>query len=413
MGNYNKYQDIFSTTSDLLDLGIPSLNVKAINGIASSKNGQNQAPITVTQPFLPPLDEFMQYLRVIWSNKHVTNRGQFHCELEDALCEFLGIKHISLLCNGTIALLVAIKALELKGEIITTPYSFVATSHAIKWNEIEPVFVDIESHTCNLNPDRIEEAISEHTSAILPVHVYGNPCDNNRIMEIARKSNLKVIYDAAHAFGIGMNGESILNFGDLSVLSFHATKVFNTFEGGAIVSHTAEMKKKIDDLINFAFQDEVTVTGLGINGKMNEIQAAIGLLQLNRFNEIIEKRKAISNLYRMGLDGIRGIRFLDIQEHVKYNYAYVPILIDEKKFNKSRDEVYNELKKHNIFGRRYFYPLISHFKEYVNLSSSSPEKLPVAEKISKEVICLPIYPDLDHTDVDRIIDILKDIRWNR
>ncbi len=358
--------------------------------------------ITVTKPFLPELEEFVPYLEEIWDNQWLTNNGPFHQQFESKLCDFLGVKHISLFCNGTIALLVAIKALELHGEIITTPYSFVATTHAIKWNNIEPVFVDIDATTCNLNPDLLENAITKKTTAILPVHIYGNPCNNEKITQIAKKHNLKVIFDAAHAFGVKQNGESILNFGDLSILSFHATKVFNTFEGGAIISHSSEMKRKIDDLKNFAFHGEDKIVGLGINGKMNELQAAMGLLQLKHFDEIVEKRKAIANLYRENLSQISGIRFFEDFENVQHNYAYFPIFVDEKR----RDEVYETLKEHNIFGRRYFYPLISQIDDYKNTVSALPGNLPIAEKISREVICLPIYPGLNKEQVNCIISVV-------
>ena len=362
--------------------------------------------IFVTKPFLPKLEEFVPYLERIWDNQWLTNNGPFHQKFESELCKYLGVKHISVFCNGTIALLVAIKALELKGEIITTPYSFVATSHAIKWNNIDPVFVDIDSKDCNINPDLIEKAISKTTTAILPVHVYGNPCKIGKISNIAKKYNLKVIFDSAHAFGVKQNGESILNFGDLSILSFHATKVFNTFEGGAIISNSSEMKQKIDDLKNFAFHGEDKIAGLGINGKMNEIQAAMGLLQLKHFENIVKKRKTIVNLYREKISQIDGIRFLNDFENIQHNYAYFPIFIDEMQFGKSRDELYDELKKHNIFVRRYFYPLISQIDDYKTIPSSSKENLPQAEKMSQEVICLPIYPDLVDKDVEKITSLI-------
>ena len=349
------------------------------------------------------MDEFIPYLEEIWENQWLTNNGPFHQKFESELCKYLGVKHISLFCNGTIALLVAIKALELKGEIITTPYSFVATSHAIKWNNIEPVFVDIDPVNCNINPDLIEKAITNDTTAILPVHVYGNPCYIEKISSIVKKYNLKVIFDSAHAFGVKQNGESILNFGDLSVLSFHATKVFNTFEGGAIVSQSAEMKQKIDDLKNFAFHGEDKIVGLGINGKMNEIQSAMGILQLQYFDEVIEKRKAIANLYREKLSKVNGIQFFNDTKNVEHNYAYFPIFVDANR----RDEVYENLKVNNIFTRRYFYPLISQIDDYKNLKTALPANLPIAEKMSREVICLPIYPDLSLKSVERIISLIK------
>ena len=368
---------------------------------------KNRSKITVTQPFLPPIEEYLPYIQQIWKNKHIANKGPFHEELEEKLCEYLGVKFISLFVNGTTALLVAIKALELKGEIITTPYSFVATAHSIMWNKTKPVFADIDSNTCNLNPEKIEAAVTKKTSAIVPVHVYGNPCNTEKIAKIAKKNNLKVIYDAAHAFGVKVKGDSILNFGDLSILSFHATKVFNTFEGGAIVCHTAEMKKKIDDLKNFGFHDELTVEGIGINGKMNEVQAAMGLLQLKYINQLIKKRKRIAKYYREELKNVDGIHFLDEIKDVTYNYAYFPIFINERKYGNSRDDLYEEFRNHNIYTRMYFYPLISQFTAYQGLPSSESENLLGAEDIGSKALCLPIYPDLAHMDLKRIVNILK------
>ena len=364
--------------------------------------------IFITEPFLPPLDEYVEYLKKIWESKQLTNNGVFHQQFETELANYLGVKYVSLFNNATTALLVGIKALDLSGEVITTPYSFVATAHAIKWNGLDPVFVDIELDYCNLDSNKIEDAITEKTTALLPVHVYGNPCDTDRIKTIAEKYNLKVIYDAAHAFGVKKDGNSILNEGDLSILSFHATKVFNTFEGGAIVSHSAEMKKKIDDLKNFGFQDQVTVEGIGINGKMNEMQASMGLLQLKYFDQVIEKRKRITEIYRKGFKNVKGIRYLADLEDVKYNYAYFPIFINENEYGKSRDDVYNALKKHNIYGRIYFYPLISRFSAYKDLFSSKSANLSMAEKISEDVICLPIYPDLSTDQVNYIISVIND-----
>jgi dTDP-4-amino-4,6-dideoxygalactose transaminase len=363
--------------------------------------------IYVTQPYLPPLDEFVRYLEDIWQSKWLTNMGRYHNEFERALAEYFRVKHVCLFTNGTLALVTALQALRITGEVITTPYSFVATTHALHWNGIKPVFVDIEPEYCNINPDKIESVITPKTTAILPVHIYGNPCDVEKIGEIADTYGLKVIYDACHAFGVAINGNSILNYGDLSVLSFHATKVFNTFEGGAIICRGEKMKKRIDYLKNFGFADEVTVVAPGINAKMSEFQAALGLLQLKYIDKAIAKRKKIAQLYRKKLSGIPGIRFLKDMQGAKHNYAYFPIFIDEKEFGKSREEVYEELKKHNIFARRYFYPLISQFPTYRGLPSASAENLPVAECISKDVLCLPIYPDLDHSDARRVIDILR------
>jgi dTDP-4-amino-4,6-dideoxygalactose transaminase len=363
--------------------------------------------IFVTKPFLPPLKEYTELLEDIWKNKQLTNKGPFHEKFEIALKDYLKVEYVSLVNNATTGLIIALRALGIKGDVITTPFSFIATAHSIKWNGLNPIFVDIDPSTCNINPDKIEDAITDQTTAILPVHIYGNPCDTKNIKSIAIKNNLRVIYDGAHAFGVTHNRKSILNEGDLSVLSFHATKLFNTFEGGAIVSHSSEMKKRIDDLKNFGFQNEITVDGIGINGKMNELQAALGLLQLKYFNKVIEKRKRIAKIYREGLMDVNGISFIYDNKGVKNNYAYFPIFIDEKIFGKKRDEVYEELKKHNIYGRRYFYPLISQFGAYQDLQSAEKKNLPVAEQISKEVICLPIYPDLDNRDIERIVKIIN------
>ena len=363
--------------------------------------------IYVTQPFLPPLEEFLESLEDIWESKWLTNVGKFHREFEKALCNYLDVKYISLFANGTLALMTALQVLRITGEVITTPYSFVATTHALHWNGIKPVFVDIESDTCNLNFEKIEVAITPYTTAILPVHIYGNPCNVFKIQQIADIYGLKVIFDAAHAFGVKVNGNSILNFGDLSVLSFHATKVFTTFEGGAIICHDEAMKKRIDFLKNFGFADEVTVIGEGINGKMNEVQAAMGLLQLKYIDSSIKKRKRIAQIYREGLKGVNGISFLDNIEDVKLNYSYFPVFINKGKYGKSRDEVYEELKNNHIYTRRYFYPLISHFSAYKGLPSARAKNLPVAEEMSREVICLPIYPDLNEDDIGRIIGVLK------
>jgi dTDP-4-amino-4,6-dideoxygalactose transaminase len=364
-------------------------------------------PIYVTQPFLPPFDEFTIYLQKIWESKILTNNGPFHQELEQKLCDFLGVKYISLFSNGMLALITALQSLKISGEVITTPFSFVATTHALWWNNIKPVFSDIEPGTFNLDPDKIEAAITPYTTAILPVHVYGNPCNVEKIQNIAYKYGLKLIYDAAHAFGVKINGTSIGNFGDLSILSFHATKVFNTFEGGAIISHNEETKTKIDQLKNFGFTGETTVIFPGINAKMNEFQAALGLLQIKYINNSIEKRKIITEIYRKAIEGISGISCLNDIFGVKHNYAYFPILIDVEKYGMTRDQLYDELKKHNIYGRRYFYPLISQFPTYRELESARPGKMPVAEKIAQEVICLPIYPDMADNDIDRIVYILR------
>jgi dTDP-4-amino-4,6-dideoxygalactose transaminase len=361
--------------------------------------------ILVTQPFLPPLEEFQEYLKDIWDSKWLTNDGKFHQALEKALCEYLGVKYISLFANGTLALVTALQELRVTGEVITTPYSFVATTHALWWNNIKPVFVDIEPHTFNLDPEKIEAAITPKTTAIMPVHVYGNPCNVNRIKEIADTYGLKIIYDACHTFGVKINGIPVLNYGDLSVMSFHATKVYNTFEGGAIICHDEATKKRIDNLKNFGFADGKVVAP-GINAKMNELQAAMGLLQLKYINGAIEKRQLIAQIYREKLNGIKGITFLNDMPNVKHCYSYFPVLIDKTEFGKTRDDVFEELQKYNIFGRRYFYPLISQFSTYRGLDSAQPGKMTVAEKITEEVLCLPIYPDLEIDSVNQICNII-------
>ncbi len=359
----------------------------------------------VTQPFLPPLKEFIPYLEKIWESKVLTNNGTFHQQLEEALCRYLGVAYISLFSNGTLALITALQALRISGEVITTPYSFVATSHALLWNEIKPVFVDIDSKTLNINPATIEAAITPQTTAILAVHCYGNSCDVNAISAIADAYNLKVIYDAAHAFGAQDEGGSILRYGDLSILSFHATKVFNTFEGGAIVCPDLKTKKHIDNLKNFGFVNETTVVAAGINGKMSEINAAFGLLQLNYMAEALLKRKLIDQTYRVLLNKVSGITCLYSNEKHCANYAYFPILIDESYFL-SRDALYEKLKDNNIYTRRYFYPLIAEFSMYAHLASANIDKLPNATKASRQILCLPIYPDLDLEIVHKIAALI-------
>jgi len=363
--------------------------------------------IYVTKPALPPLEEFTGYLQEIWSNRILTNKGPFHQQFEKELAEYLGVKYISVFSNGTLALVTALQALRIKGEVITTPFSFAATTHSLWWNNIKPVFADIENECFNLDPDKVEAAITPETTAILAVHVYGNPCDLDRLQQIADTYGLKLIYDAAHAFGVKINGNSVMNFGDLSVLSFHATKVFNTFEGGAIVCQDEKTKKRIDFLKNFGFANETTVIEPGINAKMNEFQSALGLLQLKYVDQYIAKRKTIAELYRKQLKGMAGIRFLDDITGVDHCYTYFPVLIDARKYGKSRDAVYEELKQNNIYGRRYFYPLISQFPTYRSLLSARKENLAVAEKIAEQVICLPIYPDLEHGIIHHVKDILN------
>ena len=366
--------------------------------------------INVTSPLLPPLEEFIPYLEKIWESKWLTNNGPYHQELERALCSYLKVPYISLFTNGTLPLMVAIQALRITGEVITSPFSFVATTHSLWWNGIKPVFVDIDPRTGNLDPAKIEAAITPKTTAIMPVHVYGNPCDTKRIEEIADTYGLKVIYDAAHAFGVEVEGKSLLNEGDLATLSFHATKTYQTFEGGALICHDAKMKQRIDYLKNFGFAGETTIVAPGINGKMDEVRAAFGLLQLKYVDDAIAKRKAIAQQYREQLKDIRGITFLEDFPEVRHNYSYFPIFVDEKEYGMSRDELYEKLKSHNIYGRRYFYPLISEFSTYRGLPSAAKENLPNAHKIANGVICLPIYPDLDLIDVKVISAVIKNNR---
>lgn len=363
-------------------------------------------PIYVTQPSLPELESFIPYLKEIWGSKWLTNNGKFHQQLEKSLCEYLGVKYLSLFSNGTLALITALQTLRITGEVITTPYSFVATTHAIHWNGIKPVFCDIEPDYMTLDADKIESAITPKTTAILPVHIYGNPCNVDKIAKIADTYGLKVIYDACHAFGVSLDGNSILNYGDLSILSFHATKVFTTFEGGAIVCHDEKTKKRIDFLKNFGFADEVTVVAPGINAKMNEVQAAFGLLQLKGQDDAIARRKNNFELYKKLFSGTKGMHFIKNVSKLKSNYAYFPVFINEKEFGKSRDKVYDELRKENIYARKYFYPLISQFPSYKNLPSASPANLPVAEKICREVLCLPLYPALSEEDIQRIAKLV-------
>ena len=368
---------------------------------------RTDAPIYVTQPYLPPLEEFIPYLEKIWETKKLTNGGPFHRQLETALCEFLGVEHIALFTNGTIALVTALQALRVTGEVITTPYSFVATAHSLLWNGIKPVFADIDPDTLNLDPERIEAAITPQTTAILPVHCYGRPCEVDAIQRIADNYNLRVIYDAAHAFAVRYPSGSVLRYGDLSVLSFHATKVFTTFEGGAIVCPDAKTKQRVDHLKNFGIVDEVTVVAPGINGKMSEVNAALGLLQLKYFDEAIARRKQIDASYRAQLSAVPGIHCLPHSEKCLSNYAYFPILVDSG-FPISRDALYQDLKDHNIHPRRYFYPLISDFSMYRSLSSAQRDNLPVATRIAEEVLCLPISPALCHADVNRIVKVIAE-----
>lgn len=362
--------------------------------------------IPVTQPFLPPLEEFNAYLEQIWQNKWLTNNGAFHQQLERELAEYLGVPYLSLFANGTVALVVAMQALRITGEVITTPFSFVATAHSLLWNGIKPVFVDIDPITLNLDPEKVEAAITPQTTAILPVHVYGRPANVDRLQAIADTYGLKVIYDAAHAFSVRYRGQSVLGHGDMSILSFHATKVFNTFEGGAVVCQDAKTKQRVDYLKNFGFADEVTVVAPGINGKMNEFQSALGLLQLKYIGQCIEKRREIDSIYRAALADVEGLRMLPAMPETESNYAYFPILVGPD-YPRSRDALYQKLRERNIHARRYFYPLISDFPMYRGLPSAAPENLPVAKRIAEQVLCLPIYPDLSRGEQERVIDVLR------
>lgn len=365
---------------------------------------ENKKVITVTSPLLPSLEEFMPYLQDIWDRKWLTNNGHYHKELEKALCEYLKVPYISLFTNGTLPLMCALQALRITGEVITTPYSFVATTHSLWWNGIKPVFVDIDPVTGNIDPDKIEAAITPRTTAIMPVHVYGNPCDTQRIQEIADKYGLKVIYDAAHAFGVEVNGESVLNAGDMSTLSFHATKVYNTIEGGALICHDEKTKQRIDYLKNFGFAGETTVIAPGINGKMDEVRAAYGLLNLKQVDAAIEARRQVAVRYREALRDVKGIRVMEDIPGVRHNYAYFPIFIDAEEYGMTRDELYFKMKEQDVLGRRYFYPLISEFSTYRGLESASLENLSIAHQLAASVICLPMYAGLTNEEVDRILN---------
>ena len=364
--------------------------------------------ILVTSPLLPDLEEFEELLKDIWQRKWITNAGHYHQLFEAELAKYLGVEYISVFTNGTLPLLTALQSLGLtKGEVITTPYSFVATSHSIWWNGLTPVFVDIEEDTCGMDPSKIEAAITKNTVAIMPVHCYGKPCKTEQIDSIAKKHGLKVIYDAAHAFGVNKNGQSILNAGDISTLSFHATKVYNTIEGGALVCHSKEMKEQIDHLKNFGFEDEVTVVAPGINSKMDEVRSAYGLLNLRQVDAAIESRQKVANQYREALRNVKGIRFFDDIPGVRHNYGYFPIFVDESQYGMSRDALYAKLKENGIFGRRYFYPLITAFTPYRDYPSAKPENLPVANKVAEQVLCLPMYHELTDDDVKQVINCLK------
>ena len=363
--------------------------------------------ITVTSPLLPNLDEFNEMLKDIWERKWITNNGHYHKMLEAALAEYLKVPYVSLFTNGTLPLITALQALRITGEVITTPYSFVATTHALWWNGIKPVFVDIEWETGCMDPNKIEAAITPKTTAIMPVHVYGKPCNVQAIQDIADKYGLKVIYDAAHAFGVEVNGESILNAGDMSTLSFHATKVYNTIEGGAMVMHDAKTKQRIDYLKNFGFAGETEVVAPGINSKMDEMRAAYGLLNLKQVDAAIEARHQVAVKYRETLKDVEGIEYWDDLPGVKHNYSYFPIFVHEKEYGMTRDELYFKMKEQGILSRRYFYPLISEFTTYRGLESSRPENLPIAHKMANSVICLPMHHGLSSEDIESIISVIK------
>jgi dTDP-4-amino-4,6-dideoxygalactose transaminase len=361
----------------------------------------------VTQPALPPLDEFVELLGEIWSSRQLTNNGPFHQQFECALAEYLDVPYVSLFCNGMMALQVGLQSLKITGEVITTPYTFPATTHAIYWNHCTPVFCDIDPHTCNIDAEKIESLISPKTTSILPVHVYGMPCDVEKIQRIADTYGLKVIYDAAHAFGAKLNDSCLCSFGDLSMLSFHATKVFNTFEGGALVIHDEKLKRRIDYLKNFGFANETTIVAPGSNGKMNEVQSALGLLQLKYVDDNIKRRVELVQLYRQRLADIPGIRMLEPIDGLTSNAAYCPVFVDEQTYGKSRNQLYQILQDKSIYGRRYFYPLISQLSAYRGLPSSSAERLPNATAIAQQVICLPLYANLEPATVERIVDIIR------
>ena len=364
-------------------------------------------PIYVTSPLLPSLEDFTFLLKEIWESKMLTNNGNFHQKLEEELAKYLKVPYLSLFTNGTLPLITALQAMRITGEVITTPFSFVATTHSLWCNGIKPVFVDIEPETCNLDPSKIEAAITPRTTAIMPVHVYGKPCKTKEIQEIANKYGLKVIYDAAHAFGVEINGESILNFGDMATLSFHATKVYNTLEGGALVVHDEQTKKRIDYLKNFGFASETEVVAPGINSKVDEVRAAYGLLNLKQVDHAINSRRKVAIRYRDELQGVKGITFFNDIPGVRHNYSYFPIFINAEEYGMTRDELYFKMKEHNVFGRRYFYPLISTFSTYRGLDSANPDNLPIATQMSNNVICLPMHHALSENEVEYILQIIK------
>ena len=362
--------------------------------------------ITVTSPLLPSLDNFLPYLQDIWNRKWLTNNGYYHKELEKALCDYLKVPYVSLFTNGTLPLMCALQALRITGEVITTPYSFVATTHSLWWNGIKPVFVDIDPETCNIDPLKIEAAITPKTTAIMPVHVYGKPCNTERIQQIADKYGLKVIYDAAHAFGVEVNGQSVLAAGDISTLSFHATKVYNTIEGGALICHDKKIKERIDYLKNFGFAGETTIIAPGINGKMDEVRSAYGLINLKQVDAAIESQRQVALQYRNALQQVKGIRFMEDVLGVRHNYSYFPIFVNSQEYGMTRDELYFKMKENSVLGRRYFYPLISEFSTYRGLESARPENLPVAHRIADSVICLPMHHGIQKYEIERILSFI-------
>lgn len=369
----------------------------------------SKPPIYVTQPVLPPLDEFIPYLEKIWDSKILSNNGPMHQQLEKELAEYLGVKYVALFNNGTNALLTALQALDLSGEVITTPFSFIATANSILWNGLTPVFVDIDPTSLNLDPAKIEEAITDKTTAIMPVHCYGNRCDVDAINLIAKKHGLKILYDAAHAFAVNDTNGSILNYGDLSVLSFHATKVFNTLEGGAIICHDEQMKARIDRLKNFGIVDEVTISDAGINGKMSEVNAAFGLLQLRYVDMALQKRKTVDDLYCKQLSCVKGLKIVGKVGGLESNYSYFPVLI-ENDYPLSRDELYEKLKEGNVFARRYFYPLISDAAPFKKYNSADSSNIKIAKRMAEKIVCLPIYPDLEYAEINRVVRIINEYK---
>ena len=375
------------------------------NSEIQQKTMRNEG-IKVTSPLLPDLNEFTELLKDIWNRKWITNNGQYHQQLEQALAEYLKVPFVSLFTNGTLPLLTALQALNITGEIITTPYSFVATTHSIWWNGCQPVFVDVEEETCGIDPDKIEAAITPRTTAIMPVHCYGHPVKMKRIQEIADRHGLKVIYDAAHAFGVEVDGESVLNAGNMSTLSFHATKVYNTLEGGALIVHDAETKRQVDYLKNFGFVGETEVVAPGINSKVDEVRAAYGLLNLKQVDAAIARRRKVAERYREALRDVPGIRFFDDMPNVRHNYSYFPVFVDAAKYGMTRDQLYYRMQESGIYGRRYFFPLISTFAPYRSLESATPQNLPVATRLADEVICLPMHHELSNCDVQKVIEVI-------